>query len=290
MWALENHTPFQAERACLLDAAGARVWVVVVKGTFEVDRDGQLILAGEQLPVAREARYAGEPGASEMLHDADLVVNKPTTDLLVLGQAHAPPGSEEATVPVSIQVTGEQGVLVSRQAAVAPGESAGFGPVAPFQSPRAELAGTFDEQWRQQRAPLLPEDTDDAFNLCAPREQRPAAHLTGGETVTIQNLCPEGTLELVLPRVVLTFRSVFGPNGQGDNHLARLHTVLVEPEARRVQLVWQTHLACHQKVYSLQKTVIRMLEDVDIGGSGEDGEPLDLLDAQPTLPRMGGGS
>lgn len=289
MWALENHTPLSAERACLMDAAGARVWVVVVKGTYDVDDQGQLTLADEQQPVAREARYAGEPGQSPLISDTDLVVVKPTTDVLVHGVAHAPAGAEEGPVPVSLSVSRDGAELVRREVQADPGEPAGMGPLAPHEPPRAELAGTFDEAWQQQRAPLLPEDFDPTFHLCAPEEQRPAEHLTGGETVRLTGLTPEGLLELTLPRVVLTFRSVFGPDGQGENHLARLYTVWVDPAARQVQLVWQTHLACHQKVYNLRKTEIRQVADVDISG-GEQGEALDLLDAQPTLPRIGGGS
>ncbi len=82
---------------------------------------------------------------------------------------------------------------------------------------------------------------------------------------------------------------MFGPDGQGETHLARLYTVWLDPAARQAQLVWQTHLACHQRIYNLRKTEIRQLEDVDISG-GEEGEAVDLLDAQPTLPRIGGGS
>ena len=287
MWALENNTPFEAERACLMDAAGAKVWVVVVKGTFDVDREGQLRLSDEQVPVEREPRYAGDPGESDMLCDTDLVVTKPTTDLLVLGRAHAPVGQEETAVPVSLKVTRGEEVLVHRELQLEVGEWAGLGPVAPFRSPRLELAGTFDETWKQQRAPLPPEDFDERFNLCAPEEQFPPEHLTGGETVALENLNLEGALEFVLPRVVLTFRTTFGPDGKGQNHPAKLYSVVVDPEAPRVQMVWQTSLACHHQVYQLQKTVIRMLEDVEIA-TGEDGEPLDLMDAQPTLPRLGG--
>lgn len=290
MWALENNTPLEAERACLLDASGAKVWVVVVKGTFEVNEDGELSLAEKQEPVAREARYAGEPGKSDLLYDTDLVVTKPTTDLLVLGRAHAPADWEEGTVAVSLKVTRDEEVLVQREVQVEAEKPAGdLGPVAPYQSPRLELAGTCDEHWRQRRAPLPPEDFDERFNLCAPEQQRPSEHLTGGETLTLENLCPEGSMKLCLPRVLLTFRSIFGPGGEGRNHLARLHTVSVDPAARRVQMVWQTRLACHHEVYKLQKTVIRLLEDVDLVAAGEDGEPADLMDGQPTLPWLGRG-
>lgn len=284
MWALENNTPFEAERACLVDARGARVWVVVVRGTFEVGPEGQAELADEQLPVLREPVYAGEPGQSELLHDADLVVTRPTTDLLVLGRAHAPVGHDEGPVPLALTVSRGDQQLLHKTTHAKAGEPAGMGPVAPYVSPRLELAGTYDEAWRTSRAPLLPEDFDERFYLCSPEDQRPKSCLEGGDQLLLENLSPEGTLRLELPRCVLTFSTSFS-DGQPQNHLARLFSVTVEPEHARLQLVWQTHLACHDRIYKLQKTVVRMLQDVDLS-VGEDGQ-LDLLGAQPTLPWMG---
>jgi len=33
MWALTNHTPYAAERTCVVDRDGARQWIVVMKAT-----------------------------------------------------------------------------------------------------------------------------------------------------------------------------------------------------------------------------------------------------------------
>ena len=40
MWALENRTPYAAERTWVLDKNAAKSWVVVVKGTFNILVDG----------------------------------------------------------------------------------------------------------------------------------------------------------------------------------------------------------------------------------------------------------
>src|SRR5262249_44792319 len=49
---------------------------------------------------------------------------------------------------------------------------AGFGPIARHWLPRAEFAGTYGEKWQTERLPLLPEDFDERFYLCAPADQQ----------------------------------------------------------------------------------------------------------------------
>ncbi len=118
---------------------------------------------------------------------------------------------------------------------------AGFGPIAPGWLPRRPLAGTYDAAWVRSKKPLLPDDYDPAFALCSPVDQRPPSWLQGGEQVGLLNLCPEGTLAFALPRITLELRSFFGrratPHGP-----TRLVTVLLEPDDRRLSLVWQSSL------------------------------------------------
>jgi len=104
MWMLDNRTPFSAERAFLRDMHGAENWIVAVKGTFTVTPDGETELAGEQAAVLRAAEYFGEPGQSSLLLDTDLVLEKPTTDVVLHGQAYAPGRREATEVVVSMAV------------------------------------------------------------------------------------------------------------------------------------------------------------------------------------------
>ena len=50
-------------------------------------------------------------------------------------------------------------------AAPAPG---GFGPIGPDWEPRQRHAGTYDERWKRERAPVLPADFDPRHNCVAP--------------------------------------------------------------------------------------------------------------------------
>lgn len=131
---------------------------------------------------------------------------------------------------------------------------AGFGPIPQDWSPRRELAGTFDAAWERSRMPLLPLDFQDAHFQCAPADQQASGFLRGGEEVLLHGLTPEGVCRFRLPRVTLGFRTRI--DGRSVDHRADLHTVLLEPDAHRVTLVWQTALPCHHTLYSLERTTV----------------------------------
>lgn len=104
MWALHNSTPFVADRFFTRDKHGAEVWVVVVKGSFEVRPDGSLISARQQEPVHHSPQFIGDPARSSLYRDTDLLPPRPFTDVIVLGHAYAPAGHPCAQVDVGVRV------------------------------------------------------------------------------------------------------------------------------------------------------------------------------------------
>ncbi|MGO8902365.1 MAG: DUF2169 domain-containing protein [Isosphaeraceae bacterium] len=104
MWALDNRTPFAAERTWVRDQNGAEIWIVAVKGTFRIKPDGKVEMSDDQAPIERVPKYRGEPGKSSMLYESDLVQTKPTTDILLHGCAHAPNGKPASQVDVTLKV------------------------------------------------------------------------------------------------------------------------------------------------------------------------------------------
>ena len=104
MWAIQNLTPYAAERTWNRDRNGAEVWLVAVRGTFLINPDGTTEIAEEQADVCLAPEYAGEPGQSSLLYESDLVHTKPTTDVIVHGQAYAPQGRPVQHVDVGIRV------------------------------------------------------------------------------------------------------------------------------------------------------------------------------------------
>ena len=104
MWAIANGTPLSADRTWVRDRNGSEVWLVAVKGTFLVSEEGTLVVAPRQQPVRLAPVYVGEPGASSLRYDIDLVYKKPATDILVHGNAHATKGSTVTSTNVGFRV------------------------------------------------------------------------------------------------------------------------------------------------------------------------------------------
>lgn len=135
------------------------------------------------------------------------------------------------------------------------GKPVGFGPIARHWMPRVKLAGTYDKKWEETRNPLLPSDFDERFYQCAPRDQQINGFLKGGERVELYNMTADSFLTFQLPRVRFRLRTYFY-DGTIANHQAVLHTLILQPHQRRFQMVWHSHLPCHQKVNKLQQTKI----------------------------------
>ena len=98
MWMLQNDSPFAAERGWVRDRNGAEVWLVAIKGLFDIHDNGRLTLSAEQEPVKRAPVFRDPESPSSLLHDTDLPHLKLGTDVLVEGHACAPAGR---TVPVT---------------------------------------------------------------------------------------------------------------------------------------------------------------------------------------------
>ncbi len=131
---------------------------------------------------------------------------------------------------------------------------AGFGPICGHWSPRIQFAGTYDEEWKQNTFPLYPADFNPLFYQCAPQDQQ-VSGLIGGETVQLINLTPgSGLLEFKLPRIDLMFSTLLGK--EMIQHSSNLHSIIIEPEYPRVQMVWHTSIPCHNQEQNLEDTLI----------------------------------
>ena len=104
MWALKSRVPYAAKKTWGRDENGVHEWIVVVKGTYEIKRDGTVALAEEQMEPLDLPEYHGEDGCSSLRYEADLVGAKPTTDVVLNGTAYAPNGKPATGFPVSLRV------------------------------------------------------------------------------------------------------------------------------------------------------------------------------------------
>lgn len=132
---------------------------------------------------------------------------------------------------------------------------AGFLPIECHWSPRRELAGTYDERWQKQRAPLWAEDFNNRYHNAAPADQQSQGYLHGGETVELFNLTPNGYLTFKLPRIYPTFDTKIGK--QTIEHRGQLTSITIEPDAARLIMVWQTALIRNTHIDDLDHTIVR---------------------------------
>lgn len=137
-----------------------------------------------------------------------------------------------------------------------PGETpspAGFGPIAAHWEPRTKFVGTYDEHWQRNRAPYLPADFDPRFFHFAPSSLA-MPRLRGDEPVAVAGVTPEGSLRFWLPRlsVALAYRRESGDDVQP----CALETVIIEPDARRVVLVWRAALSCDKQALKIREVEV----------------------------------
>jgi len=112
MWALDNQTPFEAERTWVRDKDGKHHWIVVVKATYDIAQDGILSLSEEPVAPLLAPEYIGKDGESSLRYDADMVAMKPATDIYLNAIAYAPHGQPCQQTKVSVQVNGWRKELI----------------------------------------------------------------------------------------------------------------------------------------------------------------------------------
>ena len=101
-----NITPYPAMAFDALDQHDQRFHVVVMRLTFELQHDGQLLLAPEQTPLATSDEYYGEVNRSSVRQESDLAPYKPHTDVIVIADAYAPQGRATGEFAVALKING----------------------------------------------------------------------------------------------------------------------------------------------------------------------------------------
>lgn len=114
----------------------------------------------------------------------------------------------------------------------------GFAPLARWCEPRLRHAGTYDDAWREQVYPDLPDDFDPRFYQSAPPDLICDGHLDGDEPVMLAGLLPEGRAEMRLPGLVV-LASTTGASGRKRAGNLVLDTVALDLDARQATLVWR---------------------------------------------------
>jgi hypothetical protein len=131
---------------------------------------------------------------------------------------------------------------------------AGFAPVAPHWLPRRSFAGTYDEAWQNNRSPYLPLDFDPRFCQIAPVGLVATRHLEGGEPVTLSGMTLAGVLRFTLPALRVGMAHWLDTGVEERPGL--LDTIIIEPDARRLVMVWRAILPCDKKTLKVREIEI----------------------------------
>jgi hypothetical protein len=120
---LLNFAPFPNFRYYSSDARGAEFGVVIVKGTFQLDADGALVIAEEQAPFMFTDACHGEVNVSSLWHPSDLVPNKPRCDVIVNAVARTADGKARPSWICGVEIArrndeGGETILVQKVLAV----------------------------------------------------------------------------------------------------------------------------------------------------------------------------
>jgi hypothetical protein len=102
MLQVRNETPFEAEIGRFPDPDGIDTLFAIVKGTFTIAPTPEV--AEKQVPIVAAPEYHGEPETGSMKAAPDIGLAKPTTDVLVVGHAHARQGRPTTAMDISVQV------------------------------------------------------------------------------------------------------------------------------------------------------------------------------------------
>lgn len=128
-----------------------------------------------------------------------------------------------------------------------------FGPIGRNFESRIPLAGTYDADWLNHRAPLLPDDFDYRYFQAAPPDQQ-IPHPTGVEEVVLENLSPEGITRFRLPKMSMPV--LFIPHGrEAKQQDAVIDTLVIEPDHCRFMLTWRTSLPLRRDCFEISQIV-----------------------------------
>ncbi|RQU99897.1 DUF2169 domain-containing protein [Burkholderia cenocepacia] len=114
----------------------------------------------------------------------------------------------------------------------------GFGPVARWCSPRIDYAGTYDDRWRAEVYPNVPNDFNPRFYQSAPADLIYPGYLAGDEIIILAGLLPEGRVTMCLPNLRIMMAMTTW-DGEGRVGALNLDTVAIDLDERQVSLVWR---------------------------------------------------
>ncbi|MCU7861503.1 MAG: DUF2169 domain-containing protein, partial [Candidatus Thiodiazotropha sp. (ex Lucinoma kastoroae)] len=129
-----------------------------------------------------------------------------------------------------------------------------FGPIARNWEPRLQYTGTYDQHWKEEVSPFLPDDFDERYYQCAPEDQQ-TDYLKGGERVVLTGLTPQGRCDFRIPNINIPMTAIM-ENSERRRLNPVIDTLCLEPDEGRFTLVWRTHLGIRQRTSEIDTLLV----------------------------------
>jgi hypothetical protein len=154
MLQLKNASPFAPALSVLPNKDGVDTLYVTVRGTFALLP--KLAIAPKPMPPVLTDEYWGDPALSSLKYASELHVGKPTTDVILMGQAWSPGGRvAETSMMVSVANRSKTVKVFGDRTWTATG---GFTSPAPFESIPLVYERAFGGSHRLSEQVLLAEE------------------------------------------------------------------------------------------------------------------------------------
>lgn len=124
-----------------------------------------------------------------------------------------------------------------------------FGFAAPNWHPRTGHAGTFDGDWKKNRAPYLPKNFDKRFLNMAHADLVYPGFLKGGEGVRVTNMSSVGDIRFQAPRIQLAAQIEVG--AKRAQPAFELETLILETDSMNLTLIWRAAMPCDKKAFTI---------------------------------------
>jgi len=122
--------------------------------------------------------------------------------------------------------------------------------------PRRQYAGTYDDAWRRDVAPFLPEDFDDRFFQCAPEDQQ-IDYPRGREEVRFHNMLLERPdYGFRLPDLSGMKVRILRTDYSAEALDAVVDTLYFEPERERFSVVWRASTPIHRRIQEFDTVAV----------------------------------
>ena len=129
----------------------------------------------------------------------------------------------------------------------------GLGVIGRGWQPRVKYAGTYDEQWFNERRPFLPADFDERYFQSAPEDQQ-VSHLKGGESVVCRNMTARGDFAFRVPNINFPIKYRFRDRDLDVS--PRLDTLIIEPDDRKFIVCYRAQVESGPKLHQLRSILV----------------------------------